>query len=123
MKSIIKLICVFIFSTSIAYADIKFWTTEVQPARMAKQEEMAKSFEPKTGIKVEEKKDGLILTNSNDLNGADLNSENDHRLFMAFCIAGLYLGDSTMSDPKSVKVSFPNFISEMKRLGCKIFLD
>ena len=53
MKSIIKLICVFIFSTSIAYADIKFWTTEVQPARMAKQEEMAKSFEAKTGIKVE----------------------------------------------------------------------
>ena len=54
MKSIIKLICVFIlFSTSIVYADIKFWTTEVQPARMAKQEEMAKSFEAKTGIKVE----------------------------------------------------------------------
>ena len=77
----------------------------------------------KLGIKVEEKKDGLILTNSNDLNRADLNSENDHRLFMAFCIAGLYLGDSTISDPKSVKVSYPNFISEMKRLGCKIFLD
>jgi len=54
MKSIIKLICVFIlFITSIVYADIKFWTTEVQPARMAKQEEMAKSFEAKTGIKVE----------------------------------------------------------------------
>ena len=54
MKNILKILCVFaFFITNISYADIKFWTTEVQPARMAKQEEMAKSFEAKTGIKVE----------------------------------------------------------------------
>ena len=54
MRKIISIFSViaFLFS-SVAYADIKFWTTEVQPARMAKQEEMAKSFEAKTGIKVE----------------------------------------------------------------------
>ena len=77
----------------------------------------------KLGIKIEEKKDGLILDNSDNLNSADLNSENDHRLFMAFCIAGMYVGNCTISDPESVEVSYPNFISEMKRLGCKIFLD
>jgi len=77
----------------------------------------------KLGIKVEEKKDGLILNNSDNLNSAELNSENDHRLFMAFSIAGMYVGDCTISDPESVEVSYPNFISEMKRLGCKIFLD
>ena len=77
----------------------------------------------KLGIKVEEKKDGLILNNSDNLTNADLNSENDHRLFMAFCIAGMYIGNCTISDPESVEVSYPNFISEMKRLGCKIFLD
>ena len=77
----------------------------------------------KLGIKVEEKKDGLILGNSDNLNSTDLNSENDHRLFMAFCIAGMYVGNCTISDPESVEVSYPNFISEMKRLGCKIFLD
>ena len=45
MRKIISIFSVitFLFS-SVAYADIKFWTTEVQPARMAKQEEMAKSF-------------------------------------------------------------------------------
>ncbi len=54
MKNIFKLICILtLFYSNIVYADIKFWTTEVQPARMAKQEEMAKSFEAKTGIKVE----------------------------------------------------------------------
>ena len=77
----------------------------------------------KLGIKVEEKKDGLILNNSDSLNSAELNSENDHRLFMAFSIAGMYVGNCTVSDPESVEVSYHNFISEMKRLGCKIFLD
>jgi len=77
----------------------------------------------KLGIRIEEKKDGLILNNSNSLTGANLNSENDHRLFMAFCIAGMYVGNCTISDPDSVKISYPNFISEMKRVGCKIFLD
>jgi len=77
----------------------------------------------KLGIKVVEKKDGLILNNSDNLTGADLNPENDHRLFMAFCIAGMYVGNCTISDPESVEISYPNFISEMKRIGCKIFVD
>jgi len=77
----------------------------------------------KLGIKVVEKNDGLILRNTGSLTGGNLNSENDHRLFMAFCIAGMYVGNCTISDPESVKISYPNFISEMKRIGCKIFLD
>ena len=77
----------------------------------------------KLGIKVKEKKDGLILNNSKNLTNADLNSENDHRLFMAFCIAGMYVGNCTISDPESVEISYPNFSSEMKRIGCKIFVD
>jgi len=77
----------------------------------------------KLGIKVVEKNDGLILRNTGRLTGDNLNSENDHRLFMAFCIAGMYVGNCTISDPESVEISYPNFISEMKRIGCKIFLD
>ena len=77
----------------------------------------------KLGIKVVEKNDGLVLKNSGSLTGASLNSENDHRLFMAFCIAGMYVGNCTISDPESVEISYPNFISEMKRIGCKIFVD
>ena len=54
IKKIIITVCTLIFLISnISYADITFWTTEVQPARMAKQEAMAKDFEAKTGIKVE----------------------------------------------------------------------
>ena len=74
----------------------------------------------KVGVKVQEKEDGLILESSENLRGAELNSENDHRLFMAFCIAGMYVGNCTITDPESVKVSYPNFVEEMKRLGAKI---
>ena len=77
----------------------------------------------KLGIKVVEKKDGLVLKNSKNLIGAALNSENDHRLFMAFCIAGMYVGNCSVSHPASVKISYPDFIQEMKRIGCKISLD
>ncbi len=77
----------------------------------------------KLGISVEEKEDGLILNKSNNLKGGSLNSENDHRLFMAFCIAGMYVGDCTVTDPESVKVSYPNFIVEMKKIGAKISIQ
>ena len=53
-KKILITISAFAFVlNTFAFADIKFWTTETQPARMAKQEEMAKAFEAKTGIGVE----------------------------------------------------------------------
>ena len=72
----------------------------------------------KLGVIVEEKEDGLNF--SNNLKGGCLNSENDHRLFMAFCIAGMYVGDCTVTDPDSVKVSYPNFVEEMNKIGAII---
>jgi hypothetical protein len=43
-KTLILLSALAFFINNVAFADIKFWTTETQPARMAKQEDMAKSF-------------------------------------------------------------------------------
>jgi len=77
----------------------------------------------KLGISVEEKEDGLILESTDKLYSVDLNSENDHRLFMAFCIAGMYVGNCTVSNPESIDVSYPNFISDLKRVGGKILLS
>jgi 3-phosphoshikimate 1-carboxyvinyltransferase len=74
----------------------------------------------KIGIKVKEKEDGLILSPPKELRGAPLNSEDDHRLFMAFCIAAMYVGGCTVSNPESVDVSYPNFVSDMNRVGAKI---
>ena len=74
----------------------------------------------KLGINIQEKEDGLILEASENISGADLNSEEDHRLFMAFCIAGMYVGNCTVTDPESVKISYPNFVEEMNRMGADI---
>lgn len=75
---------------------------------------------PKIGINVTENEDGLILENSQELKGAVLDSENDHRLFMAFCIAGTYVGDCTVSDAESVSVSYPTFVEDLNKVGATL---
>ena len=77
----------------------------------------------KLGIVVHEKEDGLILEAPKKITSAELNSSDDHRLFMAFCIAGMFVGNCTVSDPESVDVSYPTFIDDMKKIGAKILLN
>ena len=77
----------------------------------------------KIGIRVQEKEDGLILESPKESKGATLNSENDHRLFMAFCILGMYVGNCIVTDHESVAVSYPDFINEMNKLGAKILVQ
>ena len=74
----------------------------------------------KIGLDVEEKDDGVVLRKTSELHPAELNSENDHRLFMAFSIAGMFVGECTVSDPDAVKVSYPEFISDLVNTGAKI---
>lgn len=74
----------------------------------------------KIGLDVEEKEDGMIVKKSGELHNAELNSENDHRMFMAFSIVGMFIGDCTVSDPDAVKVSYPKFIEDMKNVGANL---
>ena len=74
----------------------------------------------KIGVNVDEYEDGMKLTPTKTLNSGDLNSENDHRLFMAFSIAAMYVGDCTVTDPDSIQISYPNFITDMKNVGAQI---
>ncbi|MEK6877946.1 MAG: 3-phosphoshikimate 1-carboxyvinyltransferase, partial [Thermoproteota archaeon] len=71
----------------------------------------------KIGIMVKEKEDGLVLQAPRDPRGAELDSSDDHRLFMAFCIAGMFVGNCVVSDPESVDVSYPSFIEDMNKVG------
>lgn len=74
----------------------------------------------KIGVPVREMPDGLVLRPPEKLHGAELYPENDHRLFMAFCIAGMFVGDCTVRDPESVAVSYPDFIRDMNAAGAEI---
>ena len=74
----------------------------------------------KLGLRVEEKEDGLILYPAENITNAQLEAENDHRLFMAFCICGMYIGGCTVTNPESADVSYPNFISDITKIGGNI---
>ena len=113
-----NLLSIVITSYSIHYTKL-YEIINVKHARLKETDRIAiiSREMKKIGIKVEEREDGLILFPSNNLKGAELNSENDHRLFMAFCIAGMYVGNCFVSDPESVKVSFPKFIEDMRSIG------
>ncbi|MDE1728250.1 MAG: 3-phosphoshikimate 1-carboxyvinyltransferase [Thaumarchaeota archaeon] len=74
----------------------------------------------KIGIIVTEKEDGLILDSPKALKSADLESSDDHRLFMAFSIAGMFVGNCTITDPDSVDVSYPTFVEDMRKIGANL---
>ncbi|MBA2857825.1 3-phosphoshikimate 1-carboxyvinyltransferase [Methanococcus maripaludis] len=75
----------------------------------------------KMGARIEEKKDGLIITGVHKLNGAKLKTYHDHRLVMAFTIAGMLAdGETIIEGEDSVKISFPDFVDKMKSIGSNI---
>ncbi len=74
----------------------------------------------KLGVIVTEKEDGMILEAPKSLKSTELDSSDDHRLFMAFCIASMFVGNCTVTDPESVDVSYPTFIADMNKIGAKI---
>ncbi|ABK76848.1 5-enolpyruvylshikimate-3-phosphate synthase [Cenarchaeum symbiosum A] len=77
----------------------------------------------KLGLDIEERKDGMLIRTGGGLHGAELDPEGDHRLFMAFCIAGMHLGDCVIRDTDSVAVSYPGFVQDMKSVGAVIKPD
>lgn len=62
------------------------------------------------GAKVEEFPDGMAITGGAPLKGARLTSHHDHRIAMAFSIAGLFAsGETIMEDTACVNTSYPGF--------------
>ena len=74
----------------------------------------------KIGVIISEKDDGMILKKGDMLNGVELDSHADHRLFMAFSIVAMFVGVCIVTDPDSVDVSYPRFVSDMQNCGAKI---
>ena len=63
---------------------------------------------------VEEFEDGFFVHRS-DLKGAEVDPFDDHRIAMAFAIAGLLAdGETTIKDPECVDISFPGFFEMLE---------
>ncbi len=68
----------------------------------------------KLGAEVEEFPDGLRIAGGQKLQGAEVSSFGDHRIAMAFAVAGLVAqGDTTITDSACVQISFPKFFETL----------
>ncbi len=71
----------------------------------------------KMGAKIQELPDGLIIDGPTPLKGTTVNSFNDHRLAMAFAVAGLIAeGETQILNADCVDISFPTFWVEFEKL-------
>ncbi len=69
------------------------------------------------GVEVEELEDGFIIEGRKRLRGARIETFGDHRIAMAFAIAGLLAeGETELDDPDCVKVSYPNFFEDLSSI-------
>ncbi len=69
------------------------------------------------GAKVEEYDDGLFVPGQQKLHGAEIDSEHDHRIAMAFSIAALRAqGDTLIHHAECAQISFPEFYDSLKKV-------
>jgi 3-phosphoshikimate 1-carboxyvinyltransferase len=72
------------------------------------------------GATVDERPDGLRVEGrkSGKLRGAEIDPRGDHRIAMAFAVAGLAAdGATTIRDPECAGVSYPNFFEDLERVA------
>jgi len=69
------------------------------------------------GAAVEEYPDGLFVPGPQPLRGGVVDSFGDHRIAMAFAVAGLFAeGPVTIKDPACVSISFPGFFELLREV-------
>ncbi len=69
------------------------------------------------GADADELPDGMIIRGGRKLHGATVNSHGDHRLAMAFAVAGLVAeGETVIEGAEGVEVSYPAFWQELDRI-------
>ena len=67
------------------------------------------------GVEVEEFPDGMAITGGKPLKGAKLQSFGDHRIAMAFAVAGMFAeGETVIEDTSCVQTSYPGFAETLK---------
>ena len=74
----------------------------------------------KMGARLTEREDGIVIHQDGSwrLGGADIDGYYDHRMVMAFSVAGLAAdGQTKISDAQMVEKSFGTYVGEMRRSG------
>jgi 3-phosphoshikimate 1-carboxyvinyltransferase len=74
----------------------------------------------KMNIKTEVGGDSMVIYGGKPL-GAEINAHNDHRLAMSLSLAALFAeGSSIINDAEAVSKSYPQFFTDLLKLGAKV---
>jgi 3-phosphoshikimate 1-carboxyvinyltransferase len=101
-------------------------TTTVRGAQELRVKESDRIARMATGLKamgvpVEVHEDGIMIEGVKKLNGCEVDSDADHRIAMAFAIAGLVTSDPmVVRNCAKVATSYPNFVKDAQSLGLHI---
>ncbi|QQE79857.1 3-phosphoshikimate 1-carboxyvinyltransferase [Alicyclobacillus sp. SO9] len=77
----------------------------------------------KMGAQIREDNDDLIIDGVESLCGAEIDVHDDHRVQMAFAVAGsLAKGETILNYPSAFEISYPEFLRHMSQLGMNIEL-
>ena len=75
------------------------------------------------GAEVEEREDGCLVRGRTALRGASVDAHNDHRILMAAAVAALVAeGETIISDGECHRISYPDFVQDMRSLGARMEL-
>ncbi len=70
------------------------------------------------GAEVETHDDGLSISGPTNLRGAEIEADGDHRIAMAFAIAGLIAqGETLINGAETIASSYPNFDRDLAKLS------
>ena len=71
------------------------------------------------GLAVEELPDGLVIQGAGGRpDGGQIDGAGDHRIVMAFAVAGAYAkGETCITDAPAVAKSYPAFFTDFTKLG------
>lgn len=77
----------------------------------------------KMGVFIELEEDLMIIQGGSRVKGADVHSHHDHRIAMACAVAALGAGGETViEEAQAVNKSYPDFYSDLKKLGASVSL-
>lgn len=75
------------------------------------------------GVDVRPTPDGIVIKGG-PISGGEVESHGDHRIAMAFTMAGLCShGEIKINDCANVNTSFPGFVELASRVGCRVHIN
>jgi len=105
-----------VLSLAAALADGETVFTDAEELRVKESDRIATVVQGlrSLGVEAEERPDGMVIRGAARLKGAALQSAGDHRLAMAWAVAGLVAeGETTVIDAGAVAVSYPRFWQDL----------